>query len=80
MAEAIRFYMDQHFPGPASHGLRRLGMDVLTTQEAGRCSSPDADQLAFATIQERVMVTFDPDYLALHLSGVAHAGTRPVSP
>ena len=74
MAEPVRFYMDQHFPGPASEGLRRHGIDVLTTQDAGRCGLPDTDQLAFATAEERVVVTFDTDYLALHQSGVAHAG------
>lgn len=74
MAEPIRFYMDQPFPGPASQGLRRHGVDVLTAQEAGRCRVPDPDQLAFATAEERVMVTFDTDYLALHQAAVPHAG------
>lgn len=66
--------MDQQFPGPASQGLRRHGVDVLTAQEAGRCGLPDAGQLAFATAAERVLVTFDTDYLALHQAGVQHAG------
>jgi len=74
VSEAIRFYTDQHFPGPASQGLRRHGIDLLTTLEAGRCGLPDADQLAFATSQERVMVSFDPDYLVLHRAGIQHAG------
>jgi hypothetical protein len=64
--EPIRFYMDQHFPFPASQGLRRHGVDVLTAQEA--------EQLTFATAHQRVMVTFDTDYLVLHQSGVQHAG------
>jgi hypothetical protein len=46
----------------------------LTAQEAGRCGLADTDQLAFATREERVMVTVDPDFLALHQSGIAHAG------
>jgi hypothetical protein len=66
--------MDQHYPRPVAQGLRRLGIEVLTAQEAGRCGLPDSDQLLFATTEERVMVTFDSDYLALHRSGVAHAG------
>lgn len=74
MAEPIRFFMDQHFPIAASQGLRRHAVDVLTVQDVGRCGLADADQLAFATTQERVMVTFDSDFLALHKSGVAHAG------
>jgi hypothetical protein len=35
---------------------------------------PDADQLAFATVEERVLVTHDPDFLALAAGGFAHAG------
>lgn len=73
-AEPIRFFMDQHFPGPVSQGVRRHGVDVLTAPEAGRCGLPDAGQLAFATAEGRVMVTFDTDFLALHRSGVPHAG------
>jgi hypothetical protein len=66
--------MDQHFPGPASQGLRRHGVDVLTAQEAGRCGLLDQDQLAFAAAEERVMVTFDTDFLSLHQAGIPHAG------
>ncbi len=74
MAEPIHFFMDQHFPVAASQGLRRHGVDLLTAQEAGRCGSSDCDQLVFATGQERVLVTFDPDFLTLHQTGIAHAG------
>lgn len=55
-------------------GLRARGVDVLTAQDAGRCGLPDPDQLAFATAEERVVMTFDADYLALHNSGAQHAG------
>ncbi len=74
MAEPLRFYMDQHVPGPVSRGLARRGVDVRTAQEADRCGLPDSEQLAFATAEGRVMVSFDPDYPALHQSGVEHAG------
>jgi hypothetical protein len=66
--------MDQHFPAPVTQGLRQRGIDVRTAQEAGGCGLADADQLAFARSEERVMVTFDSDYLALHQSGVSRAG------
>jgi hypothetical protein len=74
VAELIRYYMDQHFPGPVTEGLRRRGIDVLTAQEADRCGAADVDQLAFATSAQRVLVSFDSDYLALHRSGFSHAG------
>jgi hypothetical protein len=80
VAEAIRFYMDQHYPAPISQGLRRHGINVLTTQEAGNCGLSDPDQLAFATAEGRVLVTFDPDFLALHRAGVAHGGREERAP
>lgn len=74
MANAIRFFADEHFPLPVVEALRRRGMDVLSAQEAGRCRLPDPDQLSFALGQGRVVLTFDSDFVALHRLGVAHAG------
>jgi len=74
VGEKIRFLMDQHIPVAVTEGLRRRGVDVCTVQEAQRCGLPDRDQLEFATDGQRVMVTFDADYLALHAAGMAHAG------
>ena len=74
MAEPIRYLMDEHYPAPVTDGLRQRGIDVLTIQDAGRNGLPDPDQLAFGLAQDRVMVTFDTDYLALHQSGIDHAG------
>ena len=74
MADPLRFFMDQHFPGPASRGLLRHGIDLLTAQEAGKCGLADDVQLAFATVEQRVLVTFDTDFLAIHQAGVQHAG------
>ena len=42
MAEPIRYYLDQHYPGPVTQGLRRKSIDVLTAQEAGRCGDWDS--------------------------------------
>ena len=74
MADAIRFFADQHYPGPVVQGLRRRGIDVLTAQEAGRCEIADPEQLSFAQNEGRVMLTFDSDFVALHRSGASHAG------
>jgi hypothetical protein len=74
VAEPIRFFMDQHIPQTVSSGLRRHGVAILTAQEAGRYGVQDLDQLAFASSQQRVMVSFDSDFLALHQSGVQHGG------
>jgi Domain of unknown function (DUF5615) len=74
VADLLCYYFDQHYSSQVSQGLRGRGIDVLTAQDAGRCGLPDPDQLAFATAEDRVMATFDTDYLALHQGGVSHAG------
>ena len=74
MGEPIRYFFDQHLHSAVANGLRLRGVEVLTAHDAGRCGLDDPDQLQFATAEERVMVTFDPDYLALADSGIQHAG------
>lgn len=73
MAE-IRWYMDEHVPLPVTQGLRRRGIDVLTTQDAGMAGAQDDQQLAHATSQGRAIVTQDDDFLRLHAAGIAHTG------
>jgi predicted nuclease of predicted toxin-antitoxin system len=74
VADPVRFFFDQHVWAAVAIGLRAQSIEVLTAQDAGRCGLSDSDQLAFASAQERVPVTFDIDFLALHQSGKAHAG------
>ena len=56
---SVRFYLDQHIPGPATRELRRRGLDLLTTQEDGQQRTPDELLLAHATALGRVLVTQD---------------------
>jgi hypothetical protein len=65
VADAIRFYFDEHVPNAAAAALRARGADVLTVAESGRDSFPDDEQLRFATLEGRVVVTHDSDYLTL---------------
>lgn len=74
MAEAIRFYLDEHMPSAVAEGLRRRGVDALTSREAGRLGADDARQLAFAQQHGRVFVTRDADFLRLNALGSEHAG------
>jgi hypothetical protein len=47
--------------------LRRRGLDVLTTHEAGRNGSTDEEQPRFAITQLRCLVTFNRgDFAQLH--------------
>ena len=70
----IALYLDEHIPAAVTRGLKRRGVDVLTTQDAENSGKSDAEQLAFARQIGRVLVTFDSDYLVLADKGREHSG------
>jgi hypothetical protein len=76
----LRLYVDEDAGENAVvHGLRARGVDVLTTVEANRCGTADADQLAFAVQQGRSIYTFNVgDFALLHREhlqqGIDHGG------
>jgi hypothetical protein len=74
VTEPVRYFLDEHIDPAVATGLRRVGIDILTVNEAGRRGFDDDEQLDFATRQGRVVVSHDSDYLALHSAGVSHAG------
>ena len=74
MAEAVKFYLDEHVPHAVAEGPRRRGVDALTSREAGMLGADDARQLAFAQQTGRVFVTRDADFLRLDAHGSVHAG------
>jgi predicted nuclease of predicted toxin-antitoxin system len=74
MARTIRFHLDEHVAHAVADGLRRLGIDVTTSTEAGLLGAADADQIAYGMAQGRVIFTEDDDFLALAAAGTAHAG------
>ncbi len=72
-----RLYADEQYPYPVVEFLRVLGHDVLTIQEAGRANQkiPDPDVLAFATSEERAVITENrKDFFRLHRIQPDHAG------
>jgi hypothetical protein len=70
----LRFHLDEHVPFALATGLRRHGIDVTTSADAGLLNADDDAQLAFATAQRRVLVTHDHDFLRLHAGGTTHSG------
>jgi len=74
VSEESKYYMDEHVPKAVTTGLRRRGIDVLTTQEANLLAASDEAHLALANREERVVFTQDADFLRLHAEGVPHAG------
>lgn len=71
------FYADEQFSLKTTQHLRTLGHDVLTVQEAGNAnrSIPDHEVLAFATGQNRTVLTLNRrDFIRLHQQTPDHAG------
>jgi predicted nuclease of predicted toxin-antitoxin system len=61
----LRFYFDHHMPRAIYRGLRRRGIDVLTTQDDGTERWQDEELFARAAELGRVMVSQDPDHIAI---------------
>ncbi|MGK7919199.1 MAG: DUF5615 family PIN-like protein [Trichodesmium sp.] len=72
-----RLYADEQFPKRVVEWLRIFGHDVLTVQEAGFANQkiPDQEVLAFATQNERAVLTLNRvDFFRLHRISSNHGG------
>lgn len=84
----IRFFTDEDVYGAVSIGLRHVGLDALSTPEAGRLGESDESQLQFATSADRVLVTFNvAHFVQLHAdrlqqsrqhAGIVVSSQRPI--
>lgn len=76
MRAELRFHLDESVPMPdvIAGALRRAGVDVTTTVEAGLRTQDDLAQLAYARRSGRVIVTCDADFLRLHDRDGDHPG------
>jgi predicted nuclease of predicted toxin-antitoxin system len=75
----VCLYFDRHIINRLAVDLRGRGYDVLTTEEAGKDTAADEEQLAFATAEKRAILTFNiRDFAPLHEAWQAaerlHAG------
>jgi predicted nuclease of predicted toxin-antitoxin system len=57
VSQQIRFHLDEHIDPNIPRGLRRYGIDVTTTIDAGLRTKNDELHLAFIREEQRVMVT-----------------------
>jgi hypothetical protein len=72
-----RIYANENFPFQVVEELRRLGHDVLTTQESGRAGQkcPDEEILAFAIAEDRAVLTQNRrHFIRLHGERPQHCG------
>lgn len=74
MPRTIRFHLDENCPRALATALRRRGIDVTTTPEAGLREADDEAQRAYAFAERRVLFTQDEDFLGIAASGAPHPG------
>ena len=74
MAERIRFHLDENVDPDVARALRRYGIEVTTTIEAGLRTESDTAQIAFALQEQRVIVTHDADFLRFASRSTDHPG------
>jgi predicted nuclease of predicted toxin-antitoxin system len=74
MPRTIRFHLDENCPHALAVGLRRRGIDVTSTPEAGLLEATDEVLTAHAIGEGRVIFTQDEDFLAIQASGSPHPG------
>lgn len=75
MIERIKFHLYESVSNAIALGLRRLGINVTTTSEAGLIGVSDREQIAFSLSENRILITHDDDFVILHRIGKANKFT-----
>ena len=75
----VKLYLDEDVDIFLANALKLKGIDVLTTQEAGKRRLSDSEQIEFAVNEKRAILTHNKrDYAFLHknylLEGKEHYG------
>ena len=70
----MKFLADEHIELSIVTGLKLLGIDAISVNEAGKRESDDEEILSFAKENDRVIITRDSDFVKLHRKGVEHTG------
>ena len=79
----LKFYTDEHISKAVVKGLRARGVDIVSCVDVGNRTASDVEHLNYAEGENRVVVTYDNDFLKLHEAGHPHGGIafshRPLS-
>ncbi|MDQ7036038.1 MAG: DUF5615 family PIN-like protein [Anaerolineae bacterium] len=70
----LRFYFDESVELAVSLQLERAGIDVVSAHSLARLGDSDDNHLQRATDLERVLCTYDQDFLRLAAEGTSHHG------
>ena len=68
----VKLYFDENVPEAIAAAVRLRGYDVTTVRDAEKKAASDLDQLRYASLQKRVLLTFNvADFVKLHNEFVA---------
>lgn len=70
----MRFYFDESVELAVSQQLERAGIDVVSAHSLDLLGERDDNHLQRATALERVLCTYDQDFLRLAAEGMPHYG------
>ena len=75
----LKLYFDENVPEAIAVAVRLRGYDVATVKDAERRAASDLDQLRYASLQKRILFTFNvADFVKLHeeftATGRHHSG------
>jgi hypothetical protein len=74
LGAAVTLYLDENLTPRIARQLAQRGVDIVSVRDLGKLGDSDANHLAAATEQGRVLVTTDVDFLRMASEGVEHAG------
>jgi predicted nuclease of predicted toxin-antitoxin system len=75
----LKLYFDENVPEAIAAAVRLRGYDVTTVRDVERKAASDLDQLRYASLQKRILFTFNvADFVKLHdefvVAGRHHSG------
>ncbi len=73
-AHTLRFYLDENLPVEIARQLTLRGIDAMTVRDLRQLGDSDPNHLRRATDMERVLCTFDTDFIRLAVEGQQHSG------
>ena len=63
----VKLYLDENVPEAIAAAVRLRGYDAVTAKDAEKKAASDLDQLRYATLQKRLLFTFNvADFVKLH--------------
>ncbi len=72
--DRIAFYFDENMPVELANQLKRLGIDTVTVKDLELLGDGDHQHLQLAKAQDRVLCTYDRDYIRMAKLGIEHRG------